>query len=133
MGDPLGSSCVSFQKQNREGMVGAQNGQYSATMESDPEYGGGLNWDSKTIIPIQNHRSSVEFLFTSRSCNGATHLVTTHITRVGDVIGGIVLNRSGCLILWHMISVRYYQTYVGDPNFNTDVSRVFNFSYQMIR
>ena len=32
MGDPLGSSRVSSQKQNREGVVGAQNGQYSATV-----------------------------------------------------------------------------------------------------
>ena len=28
MGDPLGSSSVSSQKQNREGVVGAQSGQY---------------------------------------------------------------------------------------------------------
>ena len=32
MGDPLGSSRVSSQKQNREGVVGAQNGQYRATV-----------------------------------------------------------------------------------------------------
>ena len=32
MGDPLGSSRVSSQKQNREGVVGAQSGQYRATM-----------------------------------------------------------------------------------------------------
>ena len=32
MGDPLGSSCVSSQKQNREGIVGAQSGQYRATV-----------------------------------------------------------------------------------------------------
>ena len=30
MGDPLGSSRVSSQKQNREGVVGAQSGQYRA-------------------------------------------------------------------------------------------------------
>ncbi|KAM2589348.1 hypothetical protein TB1_046283 [Malus domestica] len=36
MGDPLGSSRVSSQKQNREGMVGAQSGQYRATTESSP-------------------------------------------------------------------------------------------------
>ena len=35
MGDPLGSSArVSFQKQNCEGVVGAQSGQYRATVES---------------------------------------------------------------------------------------------------
>ena len=36
MGDPLGSSRVSSQKQNRKGVVGAQNGQYRATVESSP-------------------------------------------------------------------------------------------------
>ena len=32
MGDPPGSSRVSSQKQNREGVVGAQSGQYCATV-----------------------------------------------------------------------------------------------------
>ena len=32
MGDPLGSSRVSSQKQNREGVLGAQTGQYRATV-----------------------------------------------------------------------------------------------------
>ena len=32
MGDPLGSSHVSSQKQNRDGVVGAQSGQYRATV-----------------------------------------------------------------------------------------------------
>ena len=32
MGDPLGSSHVSSQKQNREGVVGAQSEQYRATV-----------------------------------------------------------------------------------------------------
>ncbi|RXH89807.1 hypothetical protein DVH24_032164 [Malus domestica] len=32
MGDPLGSSRVSSQKQNRKGIVGAQSGQYRATV-----------------------------------------------------------------------------------------------------
>ena len=32
MGDPLGSSRASSQKQNREGVVGAQSGQYRATV-----------------------------------------------------------------------------------------------------
>ena len=32
MGDPLRSSRVSSQKQNREGVVGAQSGQYRATV-----------------------------------------------------------------------------------------------------
>ena len=32
MGDPLGSSRVSSQKQNREGVVGAQSGQYRVTV-----------------------------------------------------------------------------------------------------
>ncbi|CAN6675243.1 unnamed protein product [Malus baccata var. baccata] len=33
MGDPLGSSCLSSQKQNHEGVVGAQSKQYRATVE----------------------------------------------------------------------------------------------------
>ncbi|CAN6707170.1 unnamed protein product [Malus baccata var. baccata] len=41
MGDPLGSSRVSSQKQNREGVVEAQSGQYRATVESSPGCGGG--------------------------------------------------------------------------------------------
>ena len=36
MGDPLGSSRVSSHKQNREGVIGAQSGQYRATTESTP-------------------------------------------------------------------------------------------------
>ena len=41
MDDPLGSSArVSSQKQNREGVVGAQSIQYRATMESSLDYGG---------------------------------------------------------------------------------------------
>ncbi|KAM1946776.1 hypothetical protein ACFX13_001599 [Malus domestica] len=39
MGDPIGSSGVSFQKQNREGVVGVQSGQYCATVESSPGSG----------------------------------------------------------------------------------------------
>ncbi|RXH75307.1 hypothetical protein DVH24_030028 [Malus domestica] len=45
MGDPLGSSCVSSQKQNREGVVGALSGQYRATVESSPECGGDPGWN----------------------------------------------------------------------------------------
>ena len=40
MGDPLGSSRVISLKQNREGMAGAQSGQYRATTESSPGVGG---------------------------------------------------------------------------------------------
>ncbi|RXH74351.1 hypothetical protein DVH24_029072 [Malus domestica] len=39
MGGPFGSSLVSSQKQNREGVVGAQSGQYRATAESSPGCG----------------------------------------------------------------------------------------------
>ena len=46
MGDPLGSSRVSSQKQNREGVAGAQSGQYRATAESSQGCGGGLGWDA---------------------------------------------------------------------------------------
>ena len=45
MGDPLGSSRVSSQKQSREGMVGAQSGQYRATAKSSPGCGGGPGRD----------------------------------------------------------------------------------------
>ena len=45
MGDPLGSSRVSSQKQNREGMAGAQSGQYRATTELSPGCSGGPGWD----------------------------------------------------------------------------------------
>ncbi|KAM1048057.1 hypothetical protein ACFX2C_027329 [Malus domestica] len=37
MGDPLGSSRVSFQKQNHEGVVRAQSRQYRVTTESSPD------------------------------------------------------------------------------------------------
>ena len=45
MSDPLGSSRVSSQKQNRDDVVGAQNGQYHATAELSPGYGGGPGRD----------------------------------------------------------------------------------------
>ena len=45
MGDPLGSSRVSSQKQNREGLVGAQSGQYSAMVELRPGCGEGSGRD----------------------------------------------------------------------------------------
>ena len=45
MGDPLGSSHVSSQKQNCEGVVGAQSGQYRATTESSLGCGGGPGRD----------------------------------------------------------------------------------------
>ncbi|RXH97383.1 hypothetical protein DVH24_036051 [Malus domestica] len=45
MGNPLRSSRVSSQKQNREGVVGIQSRQYRATAESSPKCGGGLGRD----------------------------------------------------------------------------------------
>ena len=45
MGDPLGSSRVSSQKQNREGVVGAQSGQDRAMAELSPGRGGGPGRD----------------------------------------------------------------------------------------
>ncbi|CAN6685543.1 unnamed protein product [Malus baccata var. baccata] len=50
MGDPLGSSRVSSQKQNREGVVGAQSRQYRATVESNPGCGGGLGRDVTILL-----------------------------------------------------------------------------------
>ena len=55
MGDPLGSSSrVSSQKQNREGVVGAQSGQYRATVESSPRCGGGPRED----VTLASQRAS---------------------------------------------------------------------------
>ncbi|CAN6698370.1 unnamed protein product [Malus baccata var. baccata] len=45
MGDPLRSSHVSSQKQNCEGVIGAQSGQYRATVESSPGCGRGPGRD----------------------------------------------------------------------------------------
>ncbi|KAM1342255.1 hypothetical protein ACFX2F_006598 [Malus domestica] len=45
MGDLVGSSRVSSQKQNREGVVGAQSRQYRATVESSSGCGGGPGRD----------------------------------------------------------------------------------------
>ncbi|CAN6700925.1 unnamed protein product [Malus baccata var. baccata] len=45
MGDPLGSSRLSSQKQNRKGVVGAQSGQYRVTMESSSGCDGGPGRD----------------------------------------------------------------------------------------
>ena len=45
MGDPLGSSRVSSQKQNREGVAKAQSGQYRATAELSQRCGGGPGRD----------------------------------------------------------------------------------------
>ena len=55
IGDPLGSSRVYSQKQNHEGVAGAQSGQYRATAESSPGCGRGPGRDvthtmHKTII-----------------------------------------------------------------------------------
>ena len=53
MGDPLGSSRMSSQKQNREGVVGAQTGQYRATVESSQGCGGpGQGCDNLVSEPI---------------------------------------------------------------------------------
>ncbi|CAN6576896.1 unnamed protein product [Malus baccata var. baccata] len=56
MGDPLGSSRVSSQKQNHEGVVGAQSGQYRAMAESSPGCGGGLNRDVTKIFNLTGFR-----------------------------------------------------------------------------
>ncbi|RXH96710.1 hypothetical protein DVH24_009214 [Malus domestica] len=51
MGDPLGSSRVSYHKQNREGVVGAQSGQYCAMTESSLGCGGGPDRDTYIFAP----------------------------------------------------------------------------------
>ena len=50
MSDPLRSSRVSSQKQNREGVAGAQSGQYRATAESSPGCGGGPGRDVTLMV-----------------------------------------------------------------------------------
>ena len=59
MGDPLGSSHASSQKQNREGVVGAQSGQYCATVESSPGCGGGPGRDVTIWYQSQSLAGSV--------------------------------------------------------------------------
>ncbi|RXI09444.1 hypothetical protein DVH24_034061 [Malus domestica] len=59
MGDPLGSSRVSAQKQNREGVVGDQSGQYHATVESSPGCGGGPGRDVTIWYQSQSLAGSV--------------------------------------------------------------------------
>ena len=57
IGDPLGSSRVSSQKQNREGVVRAQSGQYRATVVErardvvDPEPGCDIEFQRITYNP----------------------------------------------------------------------------------
>ncbi|RXI04899.1 hypothetical protein DVH24_039173 [Malus domestica] len=61
MGDPLGSSRVSSQKQNREGMVEAQSGQYRATAKSSQGCGMGLGRDHEAFWELTGfgfHRNS---------------------------------------------------------------------------
>ena len=59
MGDPLGSSRVSSQKQNRDGVAGAQSGQCRATTESSPGYGGGPSRDVTIWYQSQSLAGSV--------------------------------------------------------------------------
>ena len=56
MGDPLGSSHVSSQKQNRDGVAGAQSGQYRATAEARP----GLWWGPGSGCDINHFGHSVK-------------------------------------------------------------------------
>jgi len=53
MGDPLGSSRISSQKQKYEGVVRVQSGQYHATVESNPECGGGLSRDVTKLMVVR--------------------------------------------------------------------------------
>ncbi|RXH71995.1 hypothetical protein DVH24_025496 [Malus domestica] len=52
MGDPLGSSRVSSQKQNREGVVGAQSGQYRVIAESSLGCGAGPGQDGVDPVSL---------------------------------------------------------------------------------
>ncbi|KAM1917113.1 hypothetical protein ACFX13_036753 [Malus domestica] len=58
MGDPLRSSRVSSHKQNREGVVGAQNEQYRVTVESSSGCGGGRGRDVWGLTGFGFHRNS---------------------------------------------------------------------------
>ena len=49
MGDPLGSSRVSSQKQNSEGVAETQSGQYRATVELSLGCGGGPGGDVTVV------------------------------------------------------------------------------------
>ncbi|CAN6697738.1 unnamed protein product [Malus baccata var. baccata] len=57
MGDPLGSSRVSSHKQNRQGVVEAQSGQYRATVDN-PKMGDPLG-SSRVSSQKQNHEDVV--------------------------------------------------------------------------
>ena len=59
MGDPLGSSRVSSQKQNCEGVVGAQSGQYRATAELSSGRGEGSGQDVTIWYQSQSLAGSV--------------------------------------------------------------------------
>ncbi|KAM2983032.1 hypothetical protein FF2_009009 [Malus domestica] len=64
MGDLLGSSRVSSQKQNRKGVVEAQSRQYRATAESSPGCGRGSGQDvtiwyqSQSLLGSMSTRTS---------------------------------------------------------------------------
>ena len=60
MGDLLGISRVSSPKQNREGVAGAQSGQYHATVESSPGCGGGPGRDVTIWYQSQSLAGSVQ-------------------------------------------------------------------------
>ncbi|RXI03342.1 hypothetical protein DVH24_003994 [Malus domestica] len=72
MNDPLRSSRVSSQKQNREGVVRAQSGQYCATAERS------LGCVVETVVEV--HLRSIEFISAPHVCNKATHLVVFFVT-----------------------------------------------------
>ena len=52
MGDPVGSSRVSSQKQNREGVARAQSGQYRAMAESSQGRDGGPDHNVTVILCV---------------------------------------------------------------------------------
>ncbi|RXH87627.1 hypothetical protein DVH24_034527 [Malus domestica] len=61
MGDPLGSSRVSFEKQNLEGVVGAQSTQYRATVELSQGCGEGAGQDMIICYQSQSLTSTRPF------------------------------------------------------------------------
>ena len=95
----LGSSRVSSQKQNHKGVVGAQSGQYRATVESSPGCCGGPSRDV-------THGASV---FQNTICKFDTNDLGWHYFQMHQCIKGLyyynrdfyignVLLFSGCLV-----------------------------------
>ncbi|RXH90664.1 hypothetical protein DVH24_035428 [Malus domestica] len=72
MGDPLGSSHVSSQKQNLEGVVGAQSEQYSATAELSPDVVGVWAGIINKLLSVSESIVLMEYAFYKTNFNDPT-------------------------------------------------------------